>query len=155
MIQRRVSLGIVGARNGTPDQYRIAEGPRTHDDIVLYTIVHLVAIFDIDAGAAGAPNYIVLHQTIVGTMDDDAAMMSVLDRVIRELTRGAVGKAVEVEAVLPSDTPLSAFLDAGVAYGHCAVVHLGGVQSHRALCFMLGAAACVGRIVVAGYVPEI
>lgn len=74
-------------------------------------------------------------------MDDDAAMMAVLDRVIRELARGAVGKAVEVEAVLPKDSSLPAFLDAGVAYGHCAVVHLGSVQAHCALCFMLGAAA--------------
>ena len=65
--------------------------------------MHLIPILDVDVGSSNIPQNIILHETSVGTMDDDPSLLGVFDCVAPEETIGTILGLVKVKAILSLD----------------------------------------------------
>ena len=105
----------VGARHGAA-VLGLAARVRADDHVVRDRVERLVAVLDVDAGAAHVGEDVVAHDRLVRAVHDEPALLRVLDGVALEEARGARLDQVHVEAVLAEHAALSAPLDARVAH---------------------------------------
>jgi hypothetical protein len=89
--------------------------PLADDSIVADHVVHLVAIFDVDADTSVLPKHVGIGQTSVSSMDGDTRLERVYNSIALKQTLRALSDQVEVQTIATNIALLTTVLDASEA----------------------------------------
>lgn len=127
-----VGVGVVGAWDGAA-AIRPVPGVGAESDIVLESIVHLVAVLHVVARAPHIVQDVLLEHGEVRAMHHHATLHGRLHHVAAQVAARTRLEQVHVHAVLAQDAALPALLKAHVVQVEAASVHEHRVQPHGAL----------------------
>ena len=92
----------------------------TNHDILAECVSQLISIFDVQAVGFCIPDHILIHSSIVGSMDGNANMLSIHNGIALKHTARALFQEVKMKAVAPHHCTLSAKFYSGIAHVHVA-----------------------------------